>query len=137
MESKGKLVLIGVGALLAWQVVQGTIPRPIPLDPPARARDTTPGITRVGAAKAAQAWKDLPTLPGVKKWRCDQRLCTVQFDPVLWVQMDYDLKNSLLTMTGIALTHGENARWVEVVDRMTGKKLGGYHAQTDVTSIEP
>ncbi len=51
--------------------------------------------------------------------------------------MDYDLKRNAIAAIGMALAHGENARWTDVVDVMTGKKLGGYHTRTDVTSIEP
>ena len=65
------------------------------------SRDSTPGITRIGAKRAAQMWKDVPTNPGMGRSSCDEAYCEVSFDPSLWVRMTYDQKRDFVAMMGI------------------------------------
>jgi len=128
---------MGVAALVLLQFLLRAPARKLErASPAAAAIDTTPGITRVGQQKASQVWADFEKTPGVRKWSCSPPLCEVQFDPELWAQLDYDLKRNVTAALGIGLAFGKNARWTEVVDVMTGKKLAGYNTRTDVTKIE-
>lgn len=95
--------------------------------------DKTPGITRVGKARAAKMWKELPTTPGMQRVSCEEGLCTVMFDPSMWSQMTYDLKRDVTAMLGIGLAYG---RKTEIRDMMTNKKLAQYSTGTDRTRVE-
>jgi hypothetical protein len=110
-------------------------PAPQPVTSPARPASETPGLTRVGPVRAARIWERLPTSPGVKRVSCGGELCTVRFDPVVWAQLDSERRRDVTTMLGIGLAYGRQARWTEVRDLMTNKKLATYSTRDDKTEI--
>ena len=99
-------------------------------------RDSTPGITRVGQRRAAQDWRDVPTTPGMQRWSCSDRACEVMFDPAMWAQMPYDLKRNVVAMLGIAFAYGRHARFTEIHDMMTNRRLARYHTELDEVDID-
>ena len=98
--------------------------------------DTVPGITRVGKERAARMWRDIPTTPGMQRWSCSDRTCEVMFDPAMWAQMPYDLKRNVVAMLGIAFAYGRHARYMELHDMMTNRRLARYHTELDDVDID-
>jgi len=119
-------------SLQASQAVDASPATPIPIIP----RLETPGIDRVGPARAAQLWANVPTTPGMQRWTCDDGLCQVMFNPSVWAQMSYDLKQNFTAAMGIAFAHGKQAEWTEIMDMMTGKELAQYTTRSDRVKIE-
>jgi hypothetical protein len=110
-------------------------PQPPPATSQTRPASETPGITRVGRARAARTWERLLSFPGVKRESCEGDLCTVMFEPVVWAQMDLDSKREVTRMLGIALAYGRQARWTEVRDLTTNKKLATYSTRSDKAEV--
>ena len=102
----------------------------------ASPRDSTPGIARVGRERAAKIWRDVPTTPGMRSRSCDYETCQVMFDPSLWTRMPYDQKRDFVAMMGIAFAYGEHARWTEIHDMLTNKRLGRYSTNRDDVDID-
>jgi RNA polymerase subunit RPABC4/transcription elongation factor Spt4 len=103
---------------------------------PAAPFDSTPGITRVGQRRAAQMWRDVPTTPGMQRWSCSEADCEVMFDPAMWAQMPYDLKRNVVAMLGIAFAYGRHARFTEIHDMMTNRRLAVYSTRGDNVDID-
>jgi hypothetical protein len=102
----------------------------------ASSRDSTPGITRVGKQRAAQMWRDVPSTPGMRSRSCAYETCQVMFDPSLWTRMPYDQKRDFVAMMGIAFAYGEHAKWTEIHDLLTNKRLGRYSSRLDDVDID-
>lgn len=104
--------------------------------PTAASLDSTPGITRVGKARAARMWRQVPTTPGMRSRSCAYETCQIMFDPALWNQMPYDQKKDFTAMMGIALAYGQHSKWTEIRDLLTNKRLARYSTQNDAVDID-
>ena len=80
-------------------------------------------------------WKELLSFPGVKRESCEGDRCTVMFEPAVWAQMDHNLRREVTATVGIALAYGRQARWTEVRDLMTNKRLATYSTRDDKTEV--
>jgi hypothetical protein len=58
------------------------------------------------------------------------------FDPSLWTRMPYDQKRDFVAMMGIAFAYGEHAKWTEIHDLLTNKRLGRYSTRLDDVDID-
>lgn len=131
----GKKLIVALVALAVALALIVALPEEEPEGPPPI---TAPGVQRMGEARAQQVWAGLPTAPGVQGVECDaeEESCTVRFSGALWSGMDHSLRRETAQRFGIGAAHARRARWTEVVDAATGRRLARYTARSDNVRLE-